>query len=144
MSITPGFTTAEIRELVHEYQLLPYGQKAAWLAARGVRYHHVQKWRKAVFGGDLDRGLVPRQARGMTLPPKQRTELEKQRAAERAAHLAETEKLQARIRELEETNTALGKAIGLLHQLNEQESDAPRPKNARAGSSKPRTPLSES
>ena len=88
MSITPGFTTAEIRELVHEYQLVAHGQKAAWLALRGLRYHHVIKWRKAVFGGNLDRGLVPRQARGMTLPPKQRTELAKQRAAERAEHEA--------------------------------------------------------
>ena len=128
MSITPGFTTAEIRELVHEYQLQPHGQKAIWLREHGLTYAHLIKWRKAVFGGNLDRGLVPRQARGVTLPPKQRTELEKQRAAERAAHKAETEKLQARIRELEETNTALGKAIGLLHKVSEQEPDAPRPK----------------
>ena len=33
---------------------------------------------------------------------------------------ADSEKLKARIRELEATNEALGKAIGLLHQLNEQ------------------------
>lgn len=144
MSITPGFTTAEIRELVHEYQVQPHGQKAIWLREHGITYDRLIKWRKAVFGGNLDRGLVPRQARGMTLPPKQRTELEKQRAAERAAHLAETEKLQARIRELEETNAVLGKAIGLLHQMNEQEPDEPRPKNAPSASSTPRTPSSES
>lgn len=144
MSITPGFTAAEIRELVHEYQLVPHGQKATWLRERGIRYAHVIKWRKAVFGGNLDRGLVPRQARGMTLPPKQRTELEQQRAAERAAHQAETEKLNARIRELEETNVALGKAIGLLHQMSEQEPDAPRSKTDPSGSSTPRTPSSES
>ncbi len=144
MSITPGFTTAEIRELVHEYQLVAHGQKAAWLAQRGLRYHHVIKWRKAVFGGNLDRGLVPRQARGMTLPPKQRTELAKQRAAERAEHEAETERLQARIRELEETNAALGKAIGLLHQMNEQEPDVLQPKTGRSGSSTSTTPSSES
>lgn len=134
MSITPGFTAAEIRELVHEYQLVPHGQKAVWLQEHGIRYAHVIKWRKAVFGGNLDRGLVPRQARGMTLPPKQRTELEKQRAAERAAHLAETERLQARIRELEETNAALGKAIGLLHKVSEQEPDEPQPKTGRSSS----------
>ena len=143
MSITPGFTTAEIRELVHEYQLVAHGQKAAWLAQRGLRYHHVIKWRKAVFGGNLDRGLVPRQARGMTLPPKQRTELAKQRAAERAEHEAETERLQARIRELEETNAALGKAIGLLHQLSEQEPDTPETNGPR-DSSRQRTTSSPS
>ena len=144
MSISAGFTTAEIREIVHEYQLVPHGQKSQWLRERGIRYAHVVKWRKAVFGGDLDRGLVPRQARGMTLPPKQRTELEKQRAAERAAHQAETERLQTRIRELEETNAALGKAIGLLHQMSEQEPDEPQLKTARSGSSIPRTSSSES
>ena len=144
MSITPGFTTAEIRELVHEYQLQPHGQKAIWLREHGLTYAHLIKWRKAVFGGNLDRGLVPRQARGMTLPPKQRTELEKQRAAERASHQAETERLQARIRELEETNAALGKAIGLLHKVSEQEPDEPQPKTDRPGSSPRRTPSSES
>jgi hypothetical protein len=144
VSITPGFTAAEIRELVHEYQLVPHGQKAAWLRERGIRYAHVIKWRKAVFGGNLDRGLVPRQARGMTLPPKQRTELAKQRAAERAEHEAETERLQARIRELEETNAALGKAIGLLHQMNAQEPDVPPLKTGRGGSSTSTTPSSES
>ena len=144
MSITPGFTAAEIRELVHEYQLAPHGQKSTWLREHDVTYAQLMKWRKAVFGGNLDRGLVPRQARGMTLPPKQRTELEKQRAAERAAHLVETERLQARIRELEETNAALGKAIGLLHKVSEQEPDAPRPKSGRPGSSTSRTPSSES
>lgn len=41
------------------YQLVAHGQKAAWLAQRGLRYHHVIKWRKAVFGGNLDRGLCP-------------------------------------------------------------------------------------
>lgn len=143
MSITPGFTTAEIRELVHEYQLQPHGQKAIWLRERGLTYANLIKWRKAVFGGNLDRGLVPRQARGMTLPPKQRTELEKQRAAERATHKAETEKLNARIRELEETNAALGKAIGLLHQMSEREPDAPQPKTGRSASSTPKPGSSE-
>lgn len=144
MSITPGFTAAEIRELVHEYQLQPHGQKAAWLRERGITYARLMTWRKAVFGGNLDRGLVPRQARGMTLPPRQRTELEKQRAAERAAHKAETERLQARIRELEETNVALGKAIGLLHKVSEQEPDEPQPKTGQSGSSTRKTSSSES
>ncbi|MBB4138896.1 hypothetical protein BKA10_000690 [Microbacterium invictum] len=36
MTISPGFTAAEIRELVHEYQVQPHGQKGPWLDARGV------------------------------------------------------------------------------------------------------------
>ncbi len=78
------------------------------------------------------------------MPPKQRTELAKQRAAERAEHEAETDRLQARIRELEETNAALGKAIGLLHQMNEHEPVVLQPKTGRSGSSTSTTPSSES
>ncbi len=59
----------------------------------------------------------------MTVPSAKRTALEKARAAERAAHEAEVAKLSKRIRELEGTNDALGKAIGLLHAMNEQEPD---------------------
>ena len=39
---------------------------------------------------------------------------------------------------------ALGKAIGLLRQMSEQEPDAPQPKTDPSGSSTPRTPSSES
>lgn len=58
MTISVGFTTAEIREFVHEYQLLPHGTKGAWLAERGLSYDMVRRWRSTVFEGDLDRGLV--------------------------------------------------------------------------------------
>jgi hypothetical protein len=57
----------------------------------------------------------------MTVPPGKRTALEKARAAEREAHAAEVTRLSARVRELEGTNTALGKAIGLLHAMSEEE-----------------------
>ena len=61
MTISSGFTVAEIREFVHEYQLQPYGQKGSWLAARGVSSKRLRRWRDAVFEGDLDRGLIPRE-----------------------------------------------------------------------------------
>lgn len=77
------------------------------------------------------------------MPPKQRTELATQPAAERAEHEAETERLQTRNRELEETDAVLGKAIGPLHQMNEQEPDAPQPTSGRNGSSTSTTPSSE-
>lgn len=59
----------------------------------------------------------------MTVPSGRRTALERQRAAERAAHAAEVAALKQRIDELESSNDALGKAIGLLHQLSEHEPD---------------------
>jgi len=127
MSISVGFTAEEIREFVHEYGVRPHGQKAVWLSAQGVSYDQLRRWRSAVFEGDLDRGLIPRHGSAMTIPPGQRTSLERQRAKERAAQVAEVARLQARVRELEDTNIALGKAIGLLHQMSEQEPDATPP-----------------
>lgn len=53
--------------------------------------------------------------------PIERAALERARADLRAAHEAEVARLNARVRELEETNTALGKAIGLLHATSEEE-----------------------
>ncbi len=134
MSITPGFTAVEIREFVHEYHRLPHGQKGTWLAARSVSYRLLRRWREAVYEGDLDRGLVPREGRAMTVPPGKRTALERMRAAERDAHAAEVAKLTARVRDLEEVNGALGKAIGLLHAMSEEEPAAtpttPDPSNS--------------
>ena len=125
LTISPGFTATEIRELVHEYQLQPHGEKSPWLAALGISYKRMRRWREAVFEGDLDRGLIPREGSPMTVPPSKRTALEKARARERAAQEAEVARLTVRVWELEDTNEALGKAIGLLRAMNEQEPAAP-------------------
>lgn len=121
MSISPGVTAAEIREFVHEYHRVPHGKKGVWLAERGFSYDTLRRWQSAVFEGDLDRGLIPREGSQMTVSPGKRTALEKARAAEREAHAAEVTQLSARVRELEDTNSALGKAIGLLHAMSEEE-----------------------
>ena len=144
MSISAGFTTEEIREFVHEYQIQPHGQKGPWLAERGVSRSRLRKWRAAVFEGDLDRGLIPREGSPMTVPPGTRTALELARAREREAHQAEVERLSARIRELEGTNDALGKAIGLLHAMSELEPDASPTSSDPSDSSQPRTSSSPS
>ncbi len=119
-----GFTVEQIREFVHEYELQPYGRKGPWLAAQGVSYDRLKVWRTTVFEGDLERGLIPRQGVPMTLNQGARRSLERQRARERAAQEAEVARLAARVKELEAVNDALGKAIGLLHHLSEQEPDA--------------------
>ena len=121
MTFNSGFTATEIREFVHEYQLQPHGTKERWLAARGVSYGRLRRWRAAVFDGDLDRGLIPREGSDMTVPPSKRTAVDKERARERAAQASEVERLTARIAELEGTNEALGRAIGLLHAMSEHE-----------------------
>lgn len=127
-----GFTAEEIREFVHEYEVLPHGCKTSWLAGRNVSYDTLRRWRSAVFEGDLDRGLIPREGVPVTIPPGKGRALERQRAKERAEHEAQIARLNARVKELEETNAALGKAIGLLHQMSEQEPDVtPMPSDPR-------------
>lgn len=121
MSISAGFTAAEICELVFEYQGLAHGRKAGWLVEHRISGRQMRRWRASLFEGDLDRGLVPREGGRVTVPPGKRTAVARMRAAEQAAHDIEVDRLNARIRELEETNDALGKAIGLLHEMSEHE-----------------------
>lgn len=56
MSISPGFTAAEIREFVHEYHGLPWGRKAVWLVERQVSRGVLRRWSDAVYDGNLERG----------------------------------------------------------------------------------------
>jgi hypothetical protein len=149
MSISPGLTAAEIREFVDQYHLQGHGQKGAWLAAQGVSYHRLRRWQAAVFDGDLDRGLIPREGGGMTVPPAKRTAVAKARSA--AQTEAELARLGARVHELEQSNEnlekaneALGKAIGLLHLMREQEPDAAPTTSDPSDSSTPRTNSSPS
>lgn len=124
MTVSAGFSAEEIREFVHQYHSQPHGQRLVWLAEQGVSKSRLYRWRLALFEGDLERGLIPRHGSAMTISPSQRLALEKQRARERAEQQEQIARLQARVKELEDTNDALGKAIGLLHQLSEQEPDA--------------------
>ncbi len=144
LSFRAGFTTAEVREFVFEYHSLGYGQRAPWLAERGISKDRMYRWRSAVFDGDLDRGLIPREGSPVTVPSDRRSALAETRASERAAHSAEVERLQARVRELEQANNALGKAIGLLHERNEHEPADTPTSNNRSDSSTSRTDSSPS
>jgi hypothetical protein len=138
-----GFTREEIREFVHEYYVQPYGTKGTWLVSQSVPVKTFRQWRKMVFEGDLDRNLIPREHGGMARTNGEWSAFEKARATEIAEHQSEVEQLKGRIRELEGTNTALGKAIGLLHELNVPEPDT-APTNDPKSSSKPRTSSSGS
>ena len=62
----------------------------------------------------------------------------------RAAHEIEVQRLQRRVRALEETSDALGEAVGLVHARNEQEPDAIPPTTEPSGSSTPSTASSPS
>lgn len=144
MSISPGFTPAEIRELVIDYNLLPYGQKGPWLAAQGVSERRFRRWQATVFGGDLDRGLIPREGGDMTVPPAKRATMAKACAAQQDRDENELARLRARVGELEQTNEVLGKAIGLLHEMNAHEPAATTTIHDLDDSSTPRTDSSAS
>lgn len=133
MAISAGHTDDEIRDLVFEYARLAHGQKKRWMAQRGVSVGRMRRWRAAVFDGDLDRGLIPREGSSMTSPNQRRSIAYRREQAEQ-----ENEALRARVRELEAANEALGKAIGLLHQITEREPDTPTTPEPN-GSSTPKT-----
>lgn len=143
MSISPGFTTEEIGELVAEYYRQPWGQKGVWLAGRGLSKDRMRRWQSAVFDGDLDRGLIPREG-GVSTPLEKRMWMARQRDERIARDEVEIARLQARVRELETTNDALGKAIGLLHEMNAHEPDTAPTINDLDDSSTSRTDSSPS
>jgi hypothetical protein len=80
----------------------------------------------------------------MTVPPAKRTALAQAQTAKQDRDEAELARLKARVRELETTNEALGKAIGLLHAMNADEPDAAPTMNGPDDSSPPRTTSSPS
>ena len=122
--LSAEFTGEQIREMVFEYCRLPYGQHGPWMVAHpSISRGMMTRWRTAVFDGDVDRGLVPRQTEPMNAQPKGRQGMVERRAIEKARHAEELAHRDAQIRELKETNELLGKAIGLLHTLNVPEPD---------------------
>lgn len=125
MSIARGYTDEQVREYVYAYARQPHGTRQQWLKEQGIGTHKFSRWRDAIFDGDLDRDLIPREGSPMTTP-QQRRRLAAERDKTIANFAEEIDRLNARNRELEATNEALGKAIGLLHHLNEQEPDTPK------------------
>lgn len=117
------FTKEEVREFVHEYYLQPYGTRTKWLASKSVSDRTFRQWRLMLVQGDIDRRLSPRDPDPMGPMHRELSAFEKARAKEIVEHQSTVQQLQKRIAELEGTNSALGKAIGLLHELNVPEPD---------------------
>jgi hypothetical protein len=61
---------------------------------------------------------------GVTVPPAKRAAVAMAAAAKKDREDDELTRLRARVGELEATNEALGKAIGLLHAMNAEEPGA--------------------
>ncbi|MCQ9368584.1 hypothetical protein NQ038_13395 [Brevibacterium sp. 50QC2O2] len=137
-----GFTVEEVREFVREYERQPYGSKGQWVKDKPFSRDKLRRWRIALYAGDLDRGLAPRDHSVMVAHSYGRTAYERARAKKEAEQSAEIQRLHARIEQLEGANDALGKAIGLLHQWNAQEpeparTDEPKDSSGRRTNSSP-------
>lgn len=120
MSVTPGYTAEEIREVVMTYEALPYGQKRRWLDDQGISVYYLRRWRSAVYMGDVERGLVPRagtRARNVSLDEIRRAVMATEKQLNKRIEQLEKENAK-----LKKVNDALGRAIGLLQEINEQES----------------------
>ena len=60
MRVEGFFSVDEKRDLVHGYVCASYGHKAQFLIDHGVTRSRMERWRKQVFAGTLELGLVPR------------------------------------------------------------------------------------
>jgi transposase-like protein len=128
LSVGGFFTVEQQRELVHEYLCVPYGDKGRFLAERGITSHRFRRWRKQVFAGTLELGLVPRaggmvsveEAAGLKRLLDENRALREQLAADDSEHqrelAAKDEALDVQRRAVD----ALGKAIEILHQSGER------------------------
>lgn len=128
MTDSQGRTAEEIREIVYAYERVRHGQKAVWLAERGISHHWLTRMRRAVFSGDLDRGLIPRQGVRMTMEERARQYLvahtgpdDLTREQTIAAQADRIRSLETELDRQKEVSAALGKAIGLLQQTSAQE-----------------------
>lgn len=117
MSISPGYTNAEIREFVYEYERQPHGTKAAWITQQPFTITQLRRWQAAVFnGGDLERGQIARQSTSM--PTSQELRRRTAKTDLQAKQETDLENLRARVAELETVNEALGKAGSSLDRVD--------------------------
>lgn len=111
------------REHVLSYLGCGHGSKAAYLAEHGISAWQVRRWRKQLYAGTLEVGLVPRE--GALNDPEVNRELvrlrqENDRLREQVGEQSlRQEKLLADLDTAREVVEALGKAIALLHPTSE-------------------------
>lgn len=112
MLVEGFFSVDEKRDLVHGYVCSSYGHKTQFLIDHGVTRSRMERWRKQVFAGTLELGLVPRVG-GVTSV--EETESLKALLAENHALkdqlAAKDAELAIQLRAVD----ALGKAIEILH-----------------------------
>ena len=116
-------TPDQKREHVLAYLGCAHGTKAAYLSQHGISAWFMRRWRRQVYAGTLEVGLVPRG--GVVNEPDVNHELARLRKEnERLREQLQTqasrqEKLASDLDSSKEVVEALGKAIALLHPNSE-------------------------
>lgn len=116
-------TPEQKREHVLAYLGCAHGTKAGYLVEHGLSSWQVRRWRKQVYAGTLEIGLVPRG--GVMNDPDVNRELARLRQENEQlrdqlqAQVVRQEKLVADLDSSKEVVEALGKAIALLHPSSE-------------------------
>lgn len=130
MPIEGIYTAEEQRQLVYDYVCVPHGSKGQFLAERGVSSTVLRRWRKLVFAGSVEHGLVPRGGAVVSVEEAQALKklLEENRALKEQLACRDVEyqhELALRDDELaiqRRAVDALGKAIEILHRSGSENS----------------------
>ena len=137
--VTESFTPEQRREIAVHYAGLKRGEKSAYAASLGLRPHQIRRWISALADGDLDNERFPRKTGAMTTRDiAEIARLKKIIADMKAEHArvdaakdariskleGEVTKLQDGVNKWEKASDALGKAITVLHKMNEPRGEA--------------------
>jgi hypothetical protein len=129
----PRFTVEQKREHVYAYMRLPLGAKAGYVSELGVSGPTLRRWRRMVFAGTLELGLVPRggnlvsveESAGLVRLLKENALLREELATRQAAHEKALAAKDAELTVQSRAVDALGKAIEILHKAGASKSSQP-------------------
>lgn len=130
--VTESFTPEQRRDIAVHYAGLKRGEKSAYAASLGLRPHQIRRWISALADGDLDNERFPRKTGAMTTRDiaeiarlkKIIADMKAQHARIDAAKDARISKLEDEVNKWEKASDALGKAITVLHKINEPRGEA--------------------
>lgn len=106
-----NFSPDDRREVVITYYCAPHGSRIAYLNSRGIKYEWFRRWRLQYFGGDIDRGITPRD--NVVMTPKDSAEI-KRLYSENTALKDELAKVKEELAQTREQSTAHAKAVDAL------------------------------
>ena len=130
--VTESFTPEQRRDIAVHYAGLKRGEKSAYAASLGLRPHQIRRWISALADGDLDNERFPRKTGAMTTRDiaeiarlkKIIADMKAEHARVDAAKDARISKLEDEVNKWEKASDALGKAITVLHKMNEPRGEA--------------------